>query len=580
MGEAHPTPSILLACHPGSSTDQAATSSPFLAERRAIARLLEPAENQGACHLIQEDINPQGDVFRLLEKHSFREPVAALHVCGSYEATGWDVRALSASVGKITDLQLVFLNGCGDQELVELLLLRDIPAIIATQSPVPAPEFTLAVRTFYQALGKGDSIRDAFACLQKSFPALFVERSARYSLEEDRLIWDAPMDPAHFQAGLYTLQESASHLDWRIPAEAVESISSEPEYLASLLSALPGQSTRVSIRSIIASACIVACLLISGFILMALHTRVGKQEKWLKRAIPPLQERQFQMVMLPVQHFRACGEGMPALTDACFGELKRLEEELADFRVNYGNNASCYPLEVASRILQNQTAQMVLWGTYLPQSPQDTLLTIHYAYAEPQGDIQHVQLPSAHAPHLMGATDEHPLQGIAYHALGNRAYAQDQLDEAITLWEQALGEGIVSPMLNRKLALAYNRRGTGFIKEKEEGKAWFDFSQAIFYQPDFAEALYNRGLVNLKFSRYEEALSDLEQVLALGAFGGKVHGALTAVYASMGDEAQFYQSLENALAAGINMNQYIQFTAVGDYQHHPRFKQLIAAYQP
>ena len=128
-------PNFLLACT--HSYQNGSRISPLLEERRAIARLLEPAETQAACQLIQDDVSPRTNFLHLLEKHGFQEPVSVLHVCGTHQGDDkWDISELSASIGKLPDLKLVFLNGCANLALVEMLLLKDIPGVIATQTEI------------------------------------------------------------------------------------------------------------------------------------------------------------------------------------------------------------------------------------------------------------------------------------------------------------------------------------------------------------------------------------------------------------------------------------------------------------
>jgi len=582
MAMATQPPSILLAC--SQSYQDGTRVSPLLAERRAIARLLEGAENQGACQLIQEDVAPHSSFMHLLEKHSFRQPISVLHVCGTYsEAENWELEALSAAIGTLPDLKLVFLNGCGSRELVEMLLLKDIPAVIATQSDTPNAELSLMAHTFYKSLGNGSSLLAAFEAVMASFPGKLAQFEAYYDLETDRLKWKgmARLLEDTFGDGLYVLEENVGKLSWHLPATEQQGLITEPEVMADLLSGLPIPGSDPTSKSWLTSGLVFMGLFITGLVLMALHMDIGRHEKWVAQEIPQLQQGNFHLVMLPIRAYNDCEKTGSAYTDLIFAQLKQLEQEEAEIKVNYGEHASCQPGTLAQHILRDQRAHMVIWGTYHLNALGDSMLNLHYAHLRQDGKILHQQLSRRLSEFKKYAIQGYPslTEAMVYHAIGNIYYAQNKYPEAIRLLEKAYHSGIDEPPLTKALAQAYNRIGTKYVYQKQEDKAWFNFSRAIDYDSTFSEAFYNRGLINLKYKRYKEAIADMEQVIALGHSSGKPFGALAAIYASMGNEDAFYTYLERALEAGVDMKQFIRFTAIKRYQHKQRFRNLMVLYK-
>ena len=585
-------PTFLLACT--HSYQNGGRISPLLAERRSIARLLEPAETYAACQLIQDDVSPRTNFLHLLEKHGFKEPVSVLHVCGTYQgAQSWNISELSASIGKLPDLQLVFLNGCSDLPLIEMLLLKDIPGVIATQTEVPDEELSEIAKSFYAEIGKGKSIEEAFEAVQSSFPGKLQHMKASYNLDDDCLDWEETSDT--FISGLYTLAGNEDRLSWAIDVNEEDLVIEEENEEESSLNAEDLEeepsatveeieeenSSKTPRRVWLVSAIIMICLLTSGAMVMSLHLNLKEQERWAESSLPPIGESLFQLVVLPFSHYRDCDEQASSITDAIFAQLKSMEAQTEHLAVNYGEYDYCNTFDLAKRLLKNERAQMIVWGDYHTDKQGDTLLSLHYGYLKADGSIQHTQL-AAHSlselaePQIDGRHSH--LQGISLQAMGIALFRQNEHKDAVSLLETAHAAGIKDHTLEKMLAISHNRMGTEFVQEKMEDKAWFHFSQALLYDEDLAEAYYNRGLINLKFKRLDDAVDDMKRVLSLSPEGVKPYGALAAIYASRGEDEAFYNYLEESLKAGIKMEQYIQYTAVKDYQDEDRFQELLTKY--
>lgn len=583
-------PNILLACT--HSHQNGARVSPLLNERRAIARLLEPAETQAACQLIQDDVSLRSNFLHLLGKHGFQEPVSVLHLCGTYQEEDiWNIQELSAGIGKLPDLKLVFINGCANLPLVEMLLLKDIPAVIATQTTVPQDELNQIAQAFYLELRNGKNIQTSFAETQDKFPDKLRMIQANYDLDNDCLDWDQDVqsETEGFVNGLYILADNKEKLSWALNAEETEAPVEEQNQEAERVinqveidEAKPEKNVhKISRRGWLISAIIIICLLTSGAMVMSLHLNLKKQVEWAESSLPPVGESLFQLVILPFSHYRNCDEPAPTITDAVFAQLKSMEAQTEHLAVNYGEYGYCNTYDLAKHLLKNERAQMVVWGDFHKADNGDTLLSLHYGYLKANKQIQHTQL-AAHSlnelakPQLDGRYSH--LQGISLQAMGIALYRQNLHRDALSLLENAYASGIKDQTLEKMLAITHNRIGTEYVQEQMEDKAWFHFSQALMYDEKLAEAYYNRGLINLKFERLDDAITDMKKVLNLSPGGAKPYGALAAIYASRGEDETFYSYLEESLKAGVQMQQYIQYTAVKNYQDKDRFQELLEKY--
>lgn len=125
---------------------------------------------------------------------------------GDYPLTLDDLAYL---VDALPRLSCVFLSGCATRPLVELLLRKDVPAIVATQARDDFRTCNQVAHAFYQYLAHGESLRDTFGLVRRQFKQL---RSYRiyYDVEADQMK-GVPFDPSSDAVpwGLYYLKENA-----------------------------------------------------------------------------------------------------------------------------------------------------------------------------------------------------------------------------------------------------------------------------------------------------------------------------------------------------------------------------------
>ena len=136
-------------------------------ERQAIVEFLRPLEDRDYFSVRHEPSVTRDILSTYLSE--YRDRIILFHYAGHAESDklvaadgSAYAEGLAALLGKMPNLQLVFLNGCSTQGQVEQLLKAGVKAVIGTSVPVRddlAMEFSIG---FYQALATGQSISDAY----------------------------------------------------------------------------------------------------------------------------------------------------------------------------------------------------------------------------------------------------------------------------------------------------------------------------------------------------------------------------------------------------------------------------------
>ncbi len=199
-------------------------------EEKFIIKTLEAAAPQPFCQVIRKgDLDP-GEFLALLKNPETRSKVSILHLSGHVmgstltfdcgpEQGKVEIAQLSSLVARLPNLHVVYLNGCATNELVEMLLLRDVPVVIATETKDEGIFSASIARSFYQSLAAGLSIRDTYEQLRLMYGSLMPHRKVSYSLEHNRLEWQGKLadeTDETFPWGMYVLEDNEHKLDWKL----------------------------------------------------------------------------------------------------------------------------------------------------------------------------------------------------------------------------------------------------------------------------------------------------------------------------------------------------------------------------
>ena len=186
------------------------------AEQDGIVAALKEAKEAGLCEVVtlaDATVNKIQAVFNDTE-----QPISIFHFAG--HASGYELllkednvqaEAFARFLGRQSGLQLVFLNGCSTQRQVKALQENGVPLVIATARSIEddiACEFAIY---FYQQLGLGKSISEAYQQYEYHHEIKGTELRKLYSSRTPKIAID------RFPWDLYVKQGSESAKDWNLP---------------------------------------------------------------------------------------------------------------------------------------------------------------------------------------------------------------------------------------------------------------------------------------------------------------------------------------------------------------------------
>ena len=165
-------------------------------ELRQLTASFKLAEERGLCELVVLTNATLDQLFQTFQDQRYRNRVAIFHFGGhahSYELlleeeTG-NTKVISAMpfiqfLGKQKGLKLIFLNGCFSGKQAKALIDAGIPAVIGTHQAIEDQQATTLASQFYQSIGAGISIYDAW------------QNATLRTLSEYRNIKDFPSESA------------------------------------------------------------------------------------------------------------------------------------------------------------------------------------------------------------------------------------------------------------------------------------------------------------------------------------------------------------------------------------------------
>lgn len=197
-------------------------------ERKAIAQTLGEAR-PAVYQPVQKGNLPHHVHFDLLRKHDYFDRVEILHFSGHADnnflrlesdefETPVSLDELSELVGSLPNLKIVFLNGCATPGLLDMLLRRDVPLVIATQTWEKDPRMAAIAETFYHYLMQGQSLLQVMEWVSGHHPEV-QPIEATYEVETDELQWEGKallFNGPRMPWGLYYLKDNLPKLKQRL----------------------------------------------------------------------------------------------------------------------------------------------------------------------------------------------------------------------------------------------------------------------------------------------------------------------------------------------------------------------------
>lgn len=197
----------------------------LLKERNTIKKIITSRQSDSQLEVVAKDKSSQAYFFDFIHKNYGFDRIKVLHFIGEADnehlrvesgkaEASIHINELSKFIALLPHLELVFLHGCATPRLMDMLVRRDVPVIIACESRNKDKRAAQIARSFYTDISEGASLQDALFNIQQLFPN-FGSFQVSYNFEEDEFSW--PFDseklvPGKLPWGLYYLKDHESHL--------------------------------------------------------------------------------------------------------------------------------------------------------------------------------------------------------------------------------------------------------------------------------------------------------------------------------------------------------------------------------
>lgn len=601
-------------------------------ERKAISDIFKNGRSQTEFRIIEENPDKGMYVYEQLFKHAFNEDISVLHLAGFQDRTGLHFRneggedkikaeAFASMLGKLPGLQCVFLNGCGDPHLRDLLLQMDIPALLMTEVQPGGRRYSQEIaHAFYSGLAKGQSIKDSFKLVRDNYANRFAYKRVKYDFDSDKMLWQGK--PFHngtskLDWGMYVLDHNERKLSWRLPKneEASKPMLQEDEAKT--------ESRKETIK-LIGSGFLIGALIFLSMYLLGVPDKVSKGVGLLNEDFSEYvfaDRNTFNILQFPFYQNETCEPGDPNYIEAIERRLEMFADtdvySGTDFQVRKIPTEDCPPEygKIKKAILRTN-ADLAMWGEFNQTNPDQTLITFHYLYTTRSDTVTQGSMTLDMANNLFEGENDFissAIEDVVYWARGMGHFERREFEEAVkyfSLIQVKEDEDYIK--VDSRLAKcfiflkdvekakehydhilridpnnykAYNERGyiNALPKVRQQEAAEKDFNDAIRLKPDYTDVFYNRGLLYYKMKRFDEAIDDMEIVLELSESQNdqaRAFGVQAAVYADQKKRTLFYEKLELALKNGLKMDKYVYYhSAFRAYRNEPEFKSLKQRYQ-
>ena len=204
-------------------------------EARQIGKILDESQRRGHCEVVMPHYATADDILDTFQDSRYRNRIAIFHFGG--HANGYQL-LLEAADGKVkaanagglasflasqSGLQLVFLNACSTRDQVAGFWQAGVPAVIATDKPVPDKVAAAFAERFYKGLKEGLAIHTAFEQARSSviMEGVSVYRDLGADAEEEgdkQLPWQM-----HYKRGAEAVKE------WSLPLAARDPLFGLPD---------------------------------------------------------------------------------------------------------------------------------------------------------------------------------------------------------------------------------------------------------------------------------------------------------------------------------------------------------------
>lgn len=224
------TPKILLFF----ANDETAYLRNLKEENTLVYNALAELDDSGTISVFREESATINEITSALGRRYNREKTVIFHYAGhagntmlKLEDQTGHAEGLANLLGLLSNLQLVFLNGCSTKGQVEQLLKENIPAVIATSVAIDDQTATEFASDFYKSLAGGATIQASFEYasgvvrFKKSFEKPIIQPVSRGVVTRDILFDNLEDLTNEFPWGLYYNKSNTKILDYKLPSQII-----------------------------------------------------------------------------------------------------------------------------------------------------------------------------------------------------------------------------------------------------------------------------------------------------------------------------------------------------------------------
>jgi len=191
-------------------------------ERKVLSNILAFSSQRPLFEPVYKDPGTHAYFFDFLHKNYDLKRVKVLHFIGEAESEHLRVESgkaesnlhlneLSKFIALLPNLELVYLHGCATPKLMDMLVRRDVPAIMVCEMHRKDSRSLKIAKTFYKEVSRGASVQKALMSIQSGFPNFGAFRLS-YDIDSDQIDWPFVLEEGKLPWGLYYLAEHEGKL--------------------------------------------------------------------------------------------------------------------------------------------------------------------------------------------------------------------------------------------------------------------------------------------------------------------------------------------------------------------------------
>ncbi|RLD24834.1 MAG: hypothetical protein DRI71_01385 [Bacteroidetes bacterium] len=131
---------------------------------------------------------------------------------------------------------------------------------------------------------------------------------------------------------------------------------------------------------------------------------------------------------------------------------------------------------------------------------------------------------------LVSCSDKRDIDKLNFLKKGNQAYENNNLNEAIRFYDEAIAK-------DSAFVDAWNNKGLAQMQQAKYDDAIYSFDRAIEYKPDYGEALLNNAQANLAVHQHFAALDQLAQLENIWSDKSLLHFTAGLIHSEMGEDS-------------------------------------------